>query len=158
MHDPLTVAFEIEWPIHITIWHKDPEKDGTDSSCMHRIWYRKLNSREKALSQFIYDGEIIFDNRPHYPNSREHFWYQELKILRREWRARRTPYIPWQCHFWHWRLQIHCLQKLWRWLFKRCAVCGKRLGYNESAIGSWSGDAIWHQKCDKSFIKTLNNG
>lgn len=42
MHDPLTVAHEIRWPWKnkhgyrnsiLTIWHKDPEKDGTDDSC-----------------------------------------------------------------------------------------------------------------------------
>lgn len=49
MHSPLTVAFEIRSPFRdkklnqifpngyreswVTIWHKDPEKDGTDDSC-----------------------------------------------------------------------------------------------------------------------------
>lgn len=48
MHDPSTVAFEIKYPwrnkptkwnpkgyrdTFITIWHDDPEKDGTDDSC-----------------------------------------------------------------------------------------------------------------------------
>lgn len=42
MYDPLTVAHEIRWPWKnkhgyrssiLTIWHKDPEKDGTDDSC-----------------------------------------------------------------------------------------------------------------------------
>lgn len=48
MHDPLTVAFDIKYPwrdkpsqffpkgyrhTFITIWHKDPERDGTDDSC-----------------------------------------------------------------------------------------------------------------------------
>ena len=48
MHDPRTVAFEIKNPLAkrydwgkkwgdrpslVTIWHVDPEKDGTDNSC-----------------------------------------------------------------------------------------------------------------------------
>lgn len=37
MHDPMTVAFEIKMPLTdytlMTIWHKDPEADGTDDSC-----------------------------------------------------------------------------------------------------------------------------
>lgn len=42
MHDPMTVAHEIKWPIKnkyghripfITIWHVDPETDGSDDSC-----------------------------------------------------------------------------------------------------------------------------
>lgn len=32
MHDPMTVAFEIRW-LGVTIWHVDPETDGTDNSC-----------------------------------------------------------------------------------------------------------------------------
>jgi hypothetical protein len=46
MHDPMTVAFEVprpwpergfrgewRWPSLITIWHVDPETDGSDDSC-----------------------------------------------------------------------------------------------------------------------------
>lgn len=46
MHDPMTVAFEIKhpffprrfgkhllWPSLITVWHVDPERDGSDDSC-----------------------------------------------------------------------------------------------------------------------------
>ncbi len=29
----------------------------------------------------------------------------------------------------------------------KCCVCGKR-GFKNSAIGSWSGDQIWHSECD----------
>ncbi len=64
---------------------------------------------------------------------------------------------PWyshpRWHVWHWKLQVIPLQKLNRWLFSRCAKCGKRFSYNESPIGSWSGTQIWHQACDGSQIK-----
>lgn len=42
MHDPMSVAHEIKWPFKnkngyrnpiITIWHVDPESDGSDDSC-----------------------------------------------------------------------------------------------------------------------------
>lgn len=161
MHDPLTVAWEIKWPWKhkhalgsyrrslVTIWHKDPCTDGTDSSCYHHYTYRHLNAQEKALNQFLYDAETIFDNRPHYPDSREHHWFQECKKLRYEWRLRRDLFrIPWRWHIWHYRIQIHILQSLYRWLFVRCTVCGKRFGYQEPVMGSWSGTAIWHFKCD----------
>jgi hypothetical protein len=57
MHDPMTVAHEIRWPLSfkknslngekyfnplITIWHVDPEKDGTDDSCGWFIRQRHL--------------------------------------------------------------------------------------------------------------------
>lgn len=58
---------------------------------------------------------------------------------------------PWyrhpRWHFWHWRFQIHSLQKLKRRLFTRCAECGKPFGWDESPMGTWSGDAVWHQDC-----------
>ena len=69
MHDPLTVAFEIYYPWHwkifrpsrrelnitksykyfepfITIWHKDPEKDGTDDSCG---WFMRSRHGDKKI-------------------------------------------------------------------------------------------------------------
>lgn len=55
MHDPMTVAHEIKWPWKnkhgyresiFTIWHVDPEKDGTDDSCG---WSRpKITDAERA--------------------------------------------------------------------------------------------------------------
>ena len=58
MHDPMTVAFEIRrpWPTKkdktyypsiLTIWHVDPESDGSDDSC---DWFgRNLTPAAKAL-------------------------------------------------------------------------------------------------------------
>lgn len=57
-------------------------------------------------------------------------------------------------HFWHWEIQIYIIQKIHRWLFRRCCKCNKRLKFNESALGSWNANNIWHQKCNDS-IKTL---
>lgn len=67
-------------------------------------------------------------------------------ILREEQKWWQHP----RWHFWHWKIQILPLQKLHRWLFIRCYKCNKRLGFNENAIGDWSGDRIWHSKCDES--------
>jgi hypothetical protein len=58
---------------------------------------------------------------------------------------------PWykhpRWHFWHWRFQVHPLQKLTRRLFTRCEACGKPFGWNESPVGTWSGDTVWHSGC-----------
>ncbi len=60
MHDPLTVAHEIKWPWKnkhgyrdsiLTIWHKDPEKDGTDDSCGYSR--PKLTTGEKEYVKKI---------------------------------------------------------------------------------------------------------
>lgn len=69
MHDPMTVAHEIKWPISfrknsisgdkyynplITIWHVDPEKDGTDDSCGWFIRQRHVPKDlvEKVTKEF----------------------------------------------------------------------------------------------------------
>lgn len=62
MHDPMTVAFDIRWPwfwrkhrpSFITIWHVDPEADGSDDSCG---WsYPKLTKKQRStLEHLAYD-------------------------------------------------------------------------------------------------------
>lgn len=73
MHDPMTVAFEIKSPIKrksklfpdgyrntlVTIWHVDPEKDGTDDSC---AWFKRArhgdkSKFEKVLREVDYDWD-----------------------------------------------------------------------------------------------------
>jgi hypothetical protein len=56
MHDPMTIAFEIRYPWirphsdfrdpFITIWHIDPETDGSDDSC--DWWGGRLTTAETA--------------------------------------------------------------------------------------------------------------
>jgi len=89
MHDPMTVAFEIylgkkqrkngnyKLPI-ITIWHNDPEKDGTDDSCgwfMHaRHGNPEMLKKIKSAIGSNFDSVFKSDNRVYYtgyftPNS-----------------------------------------------------------------------------------------
>lgn len=170
MHDPLTVAFEIKYPwrtptpvpklwphgyrrTFITIWHKDPERDGTDDSCDWFNQKRKLTPALKQLQEATWHLERLLDNTPHYPDSAEHLAFQPVNFGIRELLHQPSRTHFWQLHprwhFWHWRIQVHPLQLAWRWLFRRCAVCKGRFAYNEEVIGSWSGDKIWHDKCDK---------
>lgn len=59
---------------------------------------------------------------------------------------------PWykhpRWHFWHWKLQVHPLQLLRRRMFDRCDKCGGHFTYGETPIGQWSGNLLWHQRCD----------
>lgn len=61
MHSPETVAFEIKNPFIrkrkneyvpsiITIWHNDPEKDGTDDSCG---WFKRARHGDKKVHDEI---------------------------------------------------------------------------------------------------------
>ena len=72
MHDPMTVAFEIRYPWRdkpckawpdgyrhsfITIWHKDAERDGSDSSCG---WFKRAHQGDsdilrKIVADFDYE-------------------------------------------------------------------------------------------------------
>jgi len=78
MHDPMTVAFDIRYPWKtrckmgdgsikkgnfrkpfITIWHVDPEKDGTDDSCG---WFLRARHLDKdILKKIVNDFEFEWD-------------------------------------------------------------------------------------------------
>lgn len=83
MHDPLSVAHEIKWPFPrkeqfslskegckyrktiITIWHKDPETDGTDDSCGWFLRPRHVNQDKleeiKKEFEFNFKHNYWFD-------------------------------------------------------------------------------------------------
>lgn len=267
MHDPMTVAFNVRLPLPwkrannlykdkrrewqfvdlATIWHVDPEKDGSDDSCG---WFMRSRHGDRAVLEKIvkhfeedwdrifqpskedhdpddgpYDGKTYFcglfkpdgdpnlsvhgivlnlflvaanvhfesDGRTSWKKSKA--WMQKniFDILlfaenpvdslfdgitrkfekgcneshtpqRRQERIRSMASCiyswilreqrPWyrhpKWHIHHWRIQIHFLQKLKRWLFARCCKCQKGFKWNESVIGSWSGKEIWHDRCESS--------
>lgn len=163
MHDPKTVAFDIRWPFTdrqmLTIWHVDPEKDGSDDSC---DWFNRGKSEDKAdprrlaVYEALWDMETILDNKPHYPDSIEHRTFQPLKQAIRD---ALKPKPRWwfqhpRWHFWHWELQIHFLQNIKRRYWDKCHLCGKRgFAKNVSAIGTWAGDKIAHSTCYESQAK-----
>lgn len=163
MFDPSTVAFDIKYPwkrksshfpkgyrdTFIRIWHEDPCTDGSDDSCDWSGWKRNLNSKEKQLLTSIRDLETILDNRPFYPDHPAHLRFQHVHKAVSDWRRR--PKFRWhpRWHFHHWRIQIVPLQEFIRWAFHRCAICKKGFKWNESVMGNWDGDSIWHHRCDK---------
>lgn len=62
MHDPMTVAHEIRWPWKnkhghresiITIWHVDPESDGSDDSCG---WFKRARHGDPKVLEQIRKG------------------------------------------------------------------------------------------------------
>jgi hypothetical protein len=71
MHDPITVAFEIKSPFRsrpskvwpegyrntlVTVWHCDPETDGSDDSCG---WFMRCRHGDKAVLEKIV-GDFVF--------------------------------------------------------------------------------------------------
>lgn len=267
MHDPQTVAFEINIPLPwkrpaflksergkkewakyhlVTIWHKDPETDGTDDSCG---WFMRARHGDKAVLEKIVkrfesdwdrvfkpdrlehdpeDGafrEVIYHCGYFKPNGNPHFsvhgivlnlffdaaievfksdglsnWKRAKKFLnknlldillfaenpsdnlfdgitrkfeigcrepydkrRRDERIRSMAGCiyawilraeqPWyrhaRWHVHHWRIQVIPLQRLWHWITQRCCKCGKGFRYSECRIGSYSGNAVWHERCEE---------
>ncbi len=80
MHDPMTVAFEIKYPWRkhrnpkhpweenyrgtlVTIWHVDPEADGTDDSCGWFIRGRHLDQEvmKKIVAAYEFDWDGTFE-------------------------------------------------------------------------------------------------
>lgn len=205
MHDPSTVAFEIRWPIEITIWHEDPQTDGTDDSCgwfkpkyteeqrrkvlqdaechasslqgIFKVWddsnrleiiydiYRlaKWNLYRQRLNAKDYQ-EILdlalntWDNiKVHGPASQEEYDRMILNMGRIIMGNRRPWWRHPRWHIHHWRIQVHCIQRLKRWLFSRCEACGGRFAWGEHPITNrWHGtgplwfrseQGVFHQGC-----------
>lgn len=245
MHDPCTLVHTIRFPFSrrefISIWHHDPEKDGTDDSCG---WFKRARHGdpeclERIVKRFEFDWDRVFksDDSGHVyfcgyfcPNGDPHFSVQGIVLnlfltaasehfqcdgtsnwkksrawvkryladimlfaenptdslfdgitrkfeigcgekhdkRRRDERVRsmaasiygwilRSEQKWWQHPTWHihhWRLQIHPLQRLKRFLFERCAVCGGRFKAfgNESVCGNWEGNKIWHDRCSQHKV------
>lgn len=201
MHDPATLAFDIKLPWNnnsfITIWHIDPEKDGSDDSCgwfmrsrhgnkeilnkiekdfkfewnhgvptgwfdkngnpnystqaivlgMFRIatnnvfghWTKKAdNFLKNNLYNILHFAENSCDSmytmiNQSFGKEKEEARIKQCASVIYSWilRADRPWYKHPKYHFWHWEVNIHPLQKLRRYLFSRCTVCGKGFGYGE---------------------------
>lgn len=151
----------------ITIWHVDPEKDGSDDSCDWFNHKRKRGPLERALQEDMWDLETILDNEPHYPASREHKAFQPLRSAVQAILCQPSRTHWWQIHprwhLWHWNIQVHPWQQARRWLLTRCCKCGGRFAYGESPVSdSWGskrprwfrgeGD-VYHMGCSQHDSK-----
>lgn len=151
MRDPMTVAFEIRYPWRkyrhpksnfekgyresfITIWHIDPEIDGTDNSC--DWWGIKRNRSTGWYPATLDDYNQLSESSR---NAVNFIWFNWIAKMQRPWY--RHP----RWHVWHWELQIHPWQTLRRWLFSRCAGCRKRFpwGYSPLSAGWNSPKTKW---------------
>lgn len=227
MHDPMTVAFDFPpyewgWARKIlgrlfTVWHRDPERDGSDDSCGWSRVTLSIADREWCSIEAEREWKFFFNpewSTTNLATADPHeivtaAWLQVRTRLGRRWwnklsadeqadilrltcnpidnlrhlalRAKRSPselgglfYCllryqltrrrPWwkhpRFHVWHWRIQIHPIQELKRWLFSRCCWCGLRFAWGESPIGySWHGTGpLWfrsersvaHGRCDRA--------
>lgn len=243
MHDPLTVAFEIRYPwkayknpkndfereyrdSFCTIWHVDPETDGTDDSCG---WFmRSRHGNKKVLEKIVKSFEFNWDRTftsdyskttycsgLFFPNGMPHlsvmgivlnlFFAASIETFGS--RTKAVKYIqshlfeillfaenntdsigdsitlkfgndiprnermknmasiiysyilrdirPWykhpRWHIHHWKLQVHPLESLKRWMFTKCCKCGRRFCYGETGCTS-----NWESKGPRWFVGEKN--
>lgn len=143
----------------ITIWHVDPERDGSDDSCDWFGQKRRLHPQEKAIQEAMWDLETILDNRPFYPDHPAHKRFQLLKHAVWALNRRRGFRIHPRWHVWHWEIRVHPYRQLKRWLFTRCAHCQKRFTWNYSPVTyQWCGTGplwfmsekgLYHEECER---------
>jgi hypothetical protein len=164
VHDPMTVAHEIKvpWRRHwpgskdtyrptlVTIWHVDPEKDGSDDSCDFSGTRRPLRPTERDLFNKLMQLETLVGNDPIYSEHKQEVTdlYGAVWRWRHDRPHRRLFAACWHVH--HWRIVIEPLASFLR-RFERCANCGERMG-TATRYGSWGGDKVWHGHCDDSRV------
>ena len=238
MHDPKTVAHELQMlgKTIITVWHVDPESDGSDDSCG---WVSpNLTDREKGIiddilewehnfpfysSQAVSSHAIIEDPKYAYHKQPvgdcmgyiaaawQHIaWHRDrrrrvtvdelweiitlavnphdnlrailadpdMDSLQRAkgflycvMRAYLRHHRPWwkhpRWHVHHWSIQVHFIQNLKRWLFSRCAGCGKRFSWGEAPTSTqWEGTGplwfkseadVYHHECLRNRVDGKGN-
>jgi hypothetical protein len=128
MHDPMTVAFQVR-RLGIAIWHVDPCVKGDEDSC---DWFGTKRNRRNGWVT------VVKDEYDRLPKAAQ----EAVDFLMWHWGAKPRPW--WKhprYHVWHWKVQVNAILNLKRWLFSRCATCGKRFpwGYAPIADG-WDSD------------------
>lgn len=103
---------------------------------------------EDAARAFCWVPGYHTNNKNDSAKYREDHFYGVMFGVARQILAERRPWFrhpKWHIH--HWRIQVHCLQKLRRWLFERCAGCGKGYSWGYCPTSNWGGKPTWHSEC-----------
>jgi len=207
----------------VTIWHVDPETDGTDDSCgfshakfterqrqvlKSLAWSEARNPWLRAAKSKVLEDAVLAENLAragllatadaldikisydeasilavrlvhnpidnirgslcllpgYHTNSQQddQYWREECAyslfycFARNLQRGRRHWWNHPRWHIHHWKIQIHALQNLKRWLFSKCTGCGNRFrwGFAPSCT-EWDSDGPrWFKSetnvyCDK---------
>lgn len=172
MHDPMTIAHEIKSPFRgkpskfwpkgyrnslVTIWHVDPERDGTDDSCGWFMRQRHLSAADRTLAENLITNE--FNNIKGWFTGTDD--EEKINQVLGTFACLRRRERPWwkhpRWHFWHWRFQVHPWQAFRRWVFSRCAACGARFPYGYSPTSfQWESkrprwfrgeEGVYHSEC-----------
>lgn len=72
--------------------------------------------------------------------------HDALTVCGRDKDGRRAAGHAWRWHVHHWKVQIRPVQRLRRWLFERCELCGHRYPYGYAPVAHQ-----WDQPAGKWF-------
>lgn len=129
MHDPMAVAFEIRrpWPRRSSAFGRGDKPDWQVTIHGGKWW------RPGAYSPFV----RAFGKTWYFP-SLVTIWHVEpggadSGEVCKHWVDGKHR-NAWRYHVHHWHLQISPLQKLRRWIFERCELCGRRYPYGYAPI------------------------
>jgi hypothetical protein len=149
----MTLAFraEIFGRELFRIWHVDPEVKGDKDSC---DWFGLSKTKENGWYRGAVDE---YENlAPETKRVIDFVWWQwRHKLSSRPW----WKHPRWHIH--HWKIQVPFLLDLKRFLFSRCAHCGKRLPWGYSPVSnSWHSTGpqwfrgekdVFHRDCYESW-------
>lgn len=146
MHDPLTEAFRWPQPFKkhdaafanwrapvFVIWHRDPEKDGSDDSCGWAFPKISKETMERLHGNAV-EGLCSWDEL----DQRVIGYRMALRHARPRWKHPR-----WHVH--HWRVQIPVMQRIRR-SFERCSKCGERFGWRPGGLVTHGGPTLFHMR------------
>lgn len=151
MHDPEVVAFEIRRP-----WPTRSSYSGSDT----RRWSIGKYKGQPWWKPGSYSPFWMLAGRRYYWPSIITIWHVEpggadSGTVCKQW-ADHKPRNRWRFHFWHWHVQVSPYQRMLRWAFTRCQLCGRRFprgcpGTSTSWNGggpTWHGQTgIYHDEC-----------
>lgn len=158
MHDPKTLIFSNSV---FQLWHVDPCHKGDDDSCGYLT--PRLTSDELKFADGLIDHpESAWRSTfARHPDASDESHLEESKYtIRYLFRAFKKETRPWwkhpKYHIWHWQINISFIEKLKRWMFSRCVVCGNGFSWGYCPSGNWDGDGpkwfrtelVWHGQCD----------
>lgn len=160
MHEPMIQAFRSR-RFGITVWHVDPETDGSDDSCGWSL--PKLTAAERAEATLLIsdpeDNIRSFFAEPR-DNDKIHDLMRTFRIFKRMQRpAWRHP--RWHLH--HWKIQIDVVVSFKRWAFSRCIGCGGRFAWGVCPVShSWystgprwfrnEAPGVYHADCSNTAV------
>jgi len=144
MHDPMVVAFEVPspWP-HRRRWNEKRDAATLGNWGLHRR--RRVNPEN--LGEPIYPWwrptgwTLRLAGRTYGLGTIATVWHIEpggrdaFTVCKHASR--------WRWHVWHWKIQVHWLQRLRRFLFERCIECGHRFPWGYSPVAGRATPKGW---------------